>query len=919
MKYVQDWMPQEKSLLPFYEGIDKFLNDFLDKTSDAFDENESKIIADPLLGYIHLTAMEIAIIDTRLFQRLRRIKQLGLAYLVFPSLEYSRFEHSLGVLGRVNQIINKLIENNLRNNPDDNIQKIIDKYITSLRLAALMHDCGHCIFSHCSERVIESIEGSQSYPSAKDVMSKFTKHFKREKEIPFAELFSISIIGSNKFLEFIVGLGIFTTQKLKTTLEDTARFILGLPSRNDSNTLFLAQIISSGLDADKIDYMIREQLYSGIKLEIDLDRILSKLQVFEIDLFQLPKNLEFLKIQYDANSKCKILGFAKGGQFAFEEFCIARLALHVKIYLHQKVRAAESQLSEYLRLITKNESFKQLHKWLYLSDSIIDYPETINKYLTQDLFNSDEITQIKLYQKELKQVAERIIYHRAFAFGPINNLSENIESSNARDEVVNFFDLFRKEDLTQLVQEIKSETIKISEEILNPEEIKNVKKEIDEIIIDLPRLMNIQQGQESLHFEKSNIIPLKWTIPIDKITIYFQENRALAYVFAPESICGVVSIAAEKVIFNKIGKVFNQEGNISKGTQSKYHLYKKDLTERNYYKKYPLLKEVSHYLKTSDAIEKIVKIHDNLSSFKSLHENERVTINRITSFANQFPEDLQNACLSFLLHLEIYQESLLSIELKKILDRIYKKENKIGLAYLGGAGDSGERCNYYIRPIADEYGLNKPQSINEKLIQKSNVIIIYDDNINSGLQLLNIFAELLGQKDKLPLNLRLENEEHLKELESEELKQSFKEKQIYLVYIISVEGVEKKIKDWMSEYLDMNPDNINLISTKTLLVNERIFSGNESKFDHEYKTKLRNFLREKGEGLLRAEGKKEEKVESCKLGYANAESMVMFPYNIPTMTITALWCKGEIDGEAWMPLAERRRRSNKNGKFIGED
>lgn len=123
----------------------------------------------------------------------------------------------------------------------------------------------------------------------------------------------------------------------------------------------------------------------------------------------------------------------------------------------------------------------------------------------------------------------------------------------------------------------------------------------------------------------------------------------------------------------------------------------------------------------------------------------------------------------------------------------------------------------------------------------------------------------------------------------------------------------------MHEYLGINPDNINLVTTKTLFATEKIFSGSESKFNHENKTELRNFLKTKGESLLRSEDKKPEKVESCKLGYANAEAMVMFPYNIPTMTITALWCKGEVDGEVWIPLAERRRRSNKSGKYIGED
>jgi len=71
--------------------------------------------------------------------------------------------------------------------------------------------------------------------------------------------------------------------------------VIGLPIEKDPDSVFLAQLLSSGLDADKIDYMIREQHYSGIKLEIDLDRILSKLRVFSLKSYELPTQLFFLK------------------------------------------------------------------------------------------------------------------------------------------------------------------------------------------------------------------------------------------------------------------------------------------------------------------------------------------------------------------------------------------------------------------------------------------------------------------------------------------------------------------------------------------------------------------------------------------------------------------------------------------------
>lgn len=280
-KLVQDWMPKDKRLLPFYSGMSNFVKSNINRQRYGDGENlTSKIIADPLLGYVNLTPLEVAIIDTGLFQRLRDIRQLGLADLVFPSLGYSRFEHCIGVIGRLNQLLNKLIENYNRKNPKEDLSRIIKDYIDSIRLAALMHDIGHCICSHCSERVINEIQGTNTYPSATEIREIFSSFFGKDKPIPFAELFSVSIIGTIEFADYIIELDIYKKRETYKVLECCSRFILGLPVKDEPQTVFLSQLMSCGLDVDKVDYMMREQHYTGIKLEIDFDRIADSLQNF---------------------------------------------------------------------------------------------------------------------------------------------------------------------------------------------------------------------------------------------------------------------------------------------------------------------------------------------------------------------------------------------------------------------------------------------------------------------------------------------------------------------------------------------------------------------------------------------------------------------------------------------------------------
>ncbi len=103
--------------------------------------SEERRIRDPIHGFVELSGKEIDVVDTPVFQRLRRLRQLALAYLVYPGALHTRFEHSLGVCQ-----IARLIAEALKLNADDR---------TLLRLAALLHDLGHGPFSHVSEDALQ--------------------------------------------------------------------------------------------------------------------------------------------------------------------------------------------------------------------------------------------------------------------------------------------------------------------------------------------------------------------------------------------------------------------------------------------------------------------------------------------------------------------------------------------------------------------------------------------------------------------------------------------------------------------------------------------------------------------------------------------------------------------------------------------
>jgi HD superfamily phosphohydrolase len=110
---------------------------------------EDKTVRDPVHGDIVLNLLESSVIDTRIFQRLRRIKQLGTVDLVFPGAEHSRFQHSLGTL----YMADLLLKNAFKNCPPDKIDKSQEKvFALIVRLAALLHDLYELPFSHTLEK-----------------------------------------------------------------------------------------------------------------------------------------------------------------------------------------------------------------------------------------------------------------------------------------------------------------------------------------------------------------------------------------------------------------------------------------------------------------------------------------------------------------------------------------------------------------------------------------------------------------------------------------------------------------------------------------------------------------------------------------------------------------------------------------------
>lgn len=224
--------------------------------------SDKKRITDPVHGTIELSPLELEVISSPAFQRLRNVKQLGLAHLVYPGADYSRFSHSIGVCHVTGRILTALRDR-------AGVTDISDEEMQRYRLAALLHDVGHYPFSHAMERAIENYHKKRLYqPKQSTLDLPDASSSKVPQKILFLhEDLSEKILESDSLLP-----NIFSKHHIKP--EDIYSIILRTRPGRFSN------LVSSDLDADRIDYLLRTSHFTGLHYgSVDIDYLVTQLRV----------------------------------------------------------------------------------------------------------------------------------------------------------------------------------------------------------------------------------------------------------------------------------------------------------------------------------------------------------------------------------------------------------------------------------------------------------------------------------------------------------------------------------------------------------------------------------------------------------------------------------------------------------------
>jgi len=311
------------------------------------------VFRDPIHGNISVTDPTVfALIQSPEFQRLRRIRQLGTSFISYPGAEHTRFAHSLGVYHLMNRVLKHLREHGVEISDDEHAMTCC---------AALLHDIGHGPFSHLFEKLTK------------------VHHERWVQQVITSEESSI--------FQILAGRNPAWPSRI-------ASFISG----SWEGRPFLKELISSQLDVDRMDYLLRDSRMCGVTYgQFDLERLIQTITVFDNHVALTDKGIH-----------------------SAEEFLLARYFMYWNVYFHKATRAIEVVLEMMLQRAVDLVRGGARGSIAYIPPSLEPIleqrPMTLRQYLALD--ETDVLYAIKRWTESsdpvLADLSRRFIERRLF-------------------------------------------------------------------------------------------------------------------------------------------------------------------------------------------------------------------------------------------------------------------------------------------------------------------------------------------------------------------------------------------------------------------------------------------------------------------------------------------------------------------------
>ncbi|NUM87832.1 MAG: HD domain-containing protein [Bdellovibrionales bacterium] len=298
-------------------------------------------VRDAIHGSVGLYPWELAVVDSRAFQRLRNIKQLGFSEFAYPCAVHNRYVHSLGACHLAGRVFQSVFREHFFSSVE-----VYHRFLYLIRVTALLHDVGHGPFSHAVESAMPEVA---ELGLSEEIAGK------KKKRQATHEDYTLKIVLDSSLTPVLEkGLRDFgiTPRHVACVMSPTIAEKDGLFVDNGVNwRRILHQIVSSEIDVDRMDYLQRDSYFTGVSYgKFDFNWLLS--------------NVGFHVVDKEAH-----LALSDRAIYTFEDFLLSRYHMFLMVYLHHKSVGYEETMNRYIREC----SFRvpaEVEKYLDLDDAV---------------------------------------------------------------------------------------------------------------------------------------------------------------------------------------------------------------------------------------------------------------------------------------------------------------------------------------------------------------------------------------------------------------------------------------------------------------------------------------------------------------------------------------------------------------------
>lgn len=900
------------------EIAEDLANTYLAQYTKTIRHNGRKEINDALWGTISLTPIEVAIIDSPLLQRLRNVKQLGVAHWVYPSAIHSRFEHTLGVLHQIQQLIIGL--NSAPQSSDQHTTLIDTNKAQLLRICALLHDIGHAAFSHVSEKALEGL------PAFRTLSSEFANDLNREtpgEDKQLSEMLAYYIVRSPAMRELLdillkkhrrsLNFKEDHEENLEYVIDSISRALIG--RKIDDNLPLLHELISGPFDADKLDYLARDARLAGIPSLLDIPRLIQKLSVAGMPANKLPQDIAGRVSTLKEHETAWLFGIKMSAKSVLDELQLARVLSYAKIYRHPKVIAIEQMIRAFIVGVSTTTTSAQLLKLLYSwpDDSILGLKGSqLCEALGLDRRKKGKrlLDTLKNAESALQAIRERRLWVRAFQ---LNSPDIYGNKGPEPDEMANFREEINHPDGCEaFLKTVRDETHKLIQlNLIDPAKAPN------RIALDSCIMIRVlssssgatQTGRAYLISGSSNAIQLGSYMELKESWVEsYMTDQPRALIFCPPEIADIVYLAVERAAWTRHKtRLPDYSSEISKRDIAVLWDYKAKVPAE-YWSGIPYdLRPAPARMKDVDITNTIGVFNEIRLQYQEPDPPQWITKlkakpvksdKRTKTWLHQFGTDELVECAAHLLkNFRILTRDDTTTTLKEFF-RSNPNFEDAWVVPFGGAKDSSAVQAY----LGAHIGNARTGSLDEYARHKDGKPLIFlDDFIGSGGQATDILATWFNRSD-----LRKDLGEERETL-TPEIAEYLSKCEIAFVFVSGWAAGLNAVKN-ISEKLGLKSTVFCYINEDQIPFAEKCLLGS---FPRPTIDKFLKHCGRIGKELLQSEPGTEiteNKLDERALGYGNKGMLMASLFNTPTQTLTAIWASGIADGTLWSPLLRRRKK-----------